>query len=62
VPVRGATADSIKYGFTMGIQGRYRKCERCDFARSICLIYIKSRNVIKKSGEKSELSNSQYCH
>jgi len=50
-------------------RGRYRPCENYDFTRSNCLIYIKSGNMVKKSGEKEnyqqnreklELSHSQH--
>jgi len=51
-------------------QGEYRPCERCDYPRSNCLIYIKSGNMMRKSGkyrknyqknwEKSKLSHGQY--
>jgi len=58
--------------FTVHSRGEYRPCESCDFTRLNCLIYIKSGNIIKKSGEnqencqqnreKSELSHGPYWH
>jgi len=33
------------------IKGGYRLCESCDFTRSNCLIYIKSENMLRKSGK-----------
>jgi len=30
----------------------YRSYQSCEFTRSYCLIYIKSGNIVKKSGEK----------
>jgi len=50
----------------------YKPCESCNFTRSICIIYIKLGNMVRKSGknregyqqnwEKSELLHSQHWH
>jgi len=34
--------------------GGYRPCESCDLTRANCLIYLKSGNVVKKSGKYRE--------